>query len=174
MRGNNHGYLSEQTNKTPFFYIPILRGMRPFDKSKDSYLERTVNDYFIDTPLHDNFNQNIKDRDNEISVITGLHLYELFTKHLLGKPEQRKAIANYEKLLGDEFFEGKVVTLIPAHDNDTIEIQIGDAPQFPIFHVGDGLHQIIIITSATYLREEPSLFLSKNQSNRCMLVYFDN
>lgn len=160
-RSNKLAQLDEISNHRAHFYIPILRGMRPFDRNNDSYLRRTVDDYFRNTQTDPTFKlNNPKDnqRDHEISIVTGLHLYELFTKHLLGKPEQRKAIAQYEKFLGDEFFEGKAVTLIPAHDNDTIEIQIGDDPQFPIFHVGDGLQQIIIITSAAFLREEPSLF----------------
>jgi AAA15 family ATPase/GTPase len=158
---NIYRQLDDLTNQHTHFYIPILRGMRPFDKSNDSYLQRTVDDYFVGTFAHPNFrklNSTDSKRDHEVNVITGLHLYELFTKHLLGKPEQRKAIAKYEELLGKEFFEGKEVTLIPAHDNDTIEIQIGEDPQFPIFHVGDGLQQIIIITSAAYLNTEPSIF----------------
>lgn len=148
-------------NNQDHIYIPILRGMRPVEESKDSYLSRTIADYFKGTILElRNHGDETSDqkRDHKISIVTGLHLYELFTKHLLGKPEQRKAIARYEKLLGDEFFEGKAVTLIPAYHNDTIEIQIGDDPQFPIFNVGDGLQQIIIITSAAFLKEEPSLF----------------
>ncbi|MFZ6751575.1 ATP-dependent nuclease [Undibacterium sp. Ren11W] len=153
--------LDDLNYRRAHFYIPILRGMRALGTSDDSYQKRTIDDYFSDPSLLqilEDPTHNDKERDNKISIVTGLHLYKLFTQHLLGKPEQRKAIAEYEKLLGDEFFEGKQVTLIPAHDSDTIEIQIGDDPQFPIYNVGDGLQQIIIITSAAYLNKESSLY----------------
>jgi predicted ATP-dependent endonuclease of OLD family len=56
------------------------------------------------------------------------------------------------------FFEGKEIALIPEYYSDTVAFKIGDEDQFPIYHLGDGLQQIIIITSATYLETEPSMF----------------
>lgn len=130
-------------------YIPILRGMRPLDTATskaDHYLTRTSADYFSRIDLkHSN-------------IITGQHLYELLAKNLLGQPEERAKIRRYEALLGQEFFGGAEVTLIPEYDKDTVAVKIGDEPQFPIYHLGDGLQQIIIITSAAYLEPEESLF----------------
>ncbi|MES2041360.1 MAG: AAA family ATPase [Pseudomonadota bacterium] len=143
------------------FYIPILRGMRPYQEieKKDPYLNRTVQDYFDgDEYKGIGYGSGINQSKNS-EIITGLHLYELLTRNLFGQPHQRQSIHNYQKLLSQYFFEGKEVELIPAYKQDTIEIQIGkDAPQLPIYKVGDGLQQILIITSAAYLSEEPSLF----------------
>jgi hypothetical protein len=96
--------VDQVTNNQDRVYIPILRGMRPFEDSKDSYLRRTINDYFKGSVLEAaliSSNPSDENRDHKVSIVTGLHLYELFTKHLLGKPEQRKAIARYEELLGN-------------------------------------------------------------------------
>lgn len=130
-------------------YIPILRGMRPLDtitSQTDHYQVRTKADYFSSSDLkHSN-------------IITGQHLYELLARNLLGQPEERANIRKYEALLGQEFFGGAEVTLIPEYGKDTVAVKIGDEPQFPIYHLGDGLQQVIIISSAAYLEPEESLF----------------
>lgn len=127
------------------YYIPILRGMRPLNTDNDAYLERTVKDYF--PSAHENLN-----------IITGHDIYQLLASHLLGKPEQREKIKNYEKLLSSEFFNGEEITLIPEYGKDTVAVKLGSADQFPIYDLGDGLQQIIIITSAAYLNSEESIF----------------
>lgn len=127
------------------YYIPILRGMRPLNTSNDYYLERTIKDYFPSGL-------------NNLNIITGHDIYELLASHLLGKPEQREKIKNYERLLSSEFFNGEEITLIPEYGKDTVAVKLGSADQFPIYDLGDGLQQIIIITSAAYLNSEESTF----------------
>ncbi len=127
------------------YYIPILRGMRPLNTgNNDVYLERTIKDYFPSAR-------------SDLKVITGHDIYELLASHLLGQPEQREKIKKYEKLLSSEFFNGEEVTLIPEHGKDTVAVKLGSADQFPIYDLGDGLQQIIIITSAVYLNSEESI-----------------
>jgi AAA15 family ATPase/GTPase len=128
-------------------YIPILRGMRPLggDKS-DLYLDRTLKDYFS------------IEKKQALTITTGFDLYELLVRFLLGQPEQRERIKEYERILGNEFFGGSDITLIPEYDKDTVSVKIGSDDQFSIFNLGDGLQQVIIITSAAYLQPEPSLF----------------
>lgn len=128
------------------FYLPTLRGMRPLDKDEDLFKSRTIADYFS----HKGF-------DGE-TVITGYNLYSLLASFLLGKPSQREIIRRYEKLLGDHFFNGNDVTLIPQYDGDTVAVKIGEEDQFPIYDLGDGLQQVIIITSAAFLTEDFSVF----------------
>lgn len=135
------------------YYIPILRGMRPLGgNSSDHYKERTKTDYFPSLPPSKH-------------VVTGLHFYELLTEFLLGQPEQRDLIREYESLLTAEFFEGKTVTLIPEHKKDTVSIKIGAENQYPIYNLGDGLQQVIIITSAAFLEKEPALFFIEEPEN---------
>jgi hypothetical protein len=42
-----------------------------------------------------------------------LELYENLKKQLLGEPQDRAAVRNFENLLKASFFDGKQVTLIP-------------------------------------------------------------
>lgn len=126
------------------FYIPILRGLRPLIKDTDSYKQRTISDYFK--------------KELEEYVITGFDLYSLLVQYLLGTPENRQLVRDYERKLSTFFFDGKEVTLIPEFGKDTVAVKIGDEPQFPIFDLGDGLQQIIIITSHTFLNSDESLY----------------
>ncbi|CAD5375481.1 ATPase_AAA_core domain-containing protein [Pseudomonas sp. OF001] len=140
---------THETIKAKIHYTPILRGMRPIGEGQgdqDHYRKRTEADYFSGK------------LPPKRTITTGLHLYELLVKNLLGQPEERAKIREYESLLGQEFFGGTEVTLIPEYGKDTVAVKIGDEPQFPIYHLGDGLQQVIIITSAAYLEPEESLF----------------
>ncbi|CAA0097720.1 Uncharacterised protein [BD1-7 clade bacterium] len=148
-----------------FYYIPVLRGMRPLLKDQkggyviaenshdcdgDCYEHRTAYDYFQGIPRNG--------KGKQRHVVSGLHLYRMLTRKLLGKPEGRRLVAEYERLLGNEFFEGQVISLIPEYGNDTVSIKIGDEEQFPIYKVGDGLQQALIITSQAFFSETPTLF----------------
>ncbi len=126
------------------YYIPVLRGLRPITPNKDTYKSRTAKDYF--------------DCNDKINIVTGHELYDLLVKYLLGLPENRARVRAYEKKLGDVFFEGKEVVLIPEHGKDTVAVKIGDEPQLPIYDLGDGLQQVIIITSHAFLNAETSLY----------------
>ncbi|WP_335955007.1 AAA family ATPase [Acinetobacter guillouiae] len=125
------------------FYIPILRGMRPVTELEDKqpYIERAKKDYFHD---HSRFNS-----DN---IITGECLYHELRVHLLGEPEQRDLIKSYETKLSQYFFDNESVSLIPKHDQDVVNIKIGSEKQFPIYQLGDGLQQAIILTYEAYIK----------------------
>lgn len=127
-------------------YIPILRGMRPLGDSSDLYLDRTYKDYFSTS------------QKESLKIVTGFDLYNLLARFLLGQPEERERIREYERILGNEFFGGREITLIPQYGKDTVAVKIGTDNQFSIYDLGDGLQQVIIITSAAYLEQNPSLF----------------
>lgn len=129
------------------YYVPILRGMRPLSDKVDVFLERTKKDYFADgelSPLH--------------NIVTGFDLYELLVKFLLGQPADRRRVRDYEKIIGHEFFGGAEITLIPEYGKDTVSVKIGDDDQFSIYDLGDGMQQVIIITSAAFLETGNATF----------------
>lgn len=129
------------------FYIPILRGMRPVtdQENKQPYIERAQKDYFFDSK---NFNSK--------NILTGECLYHELKVHLLGEPEQRELIKNYEEKLSQYFFDNEPVSLIPKHDQDVVNIKIGNDKQFPISQLGDGLQQAIILTYEAYIKSKDS------------------
>ena len=96
------------------FYIPILRGMRPVTEieNKQPYIERAQKDYFTDTS-----------KFNTENIITGECLYHELKIHLLGEPEQREIIKNYEEKLSQYFFDNEAVSLIPKHGRVKLEVR---------------------------------------------------
>ncbi|MCL6245264.1 MULTISPECIES: AAA family ATPase [Acinetobacter] len=170
----------------PKFYIPILRGMRPVTDldEKYPYIERAQKDYFK--------NQN---KFNHENIITGERLYHELKVHLLGKPQQRELIKQYEEKLSQYFFDNETVTLIPyigkddnGHDNDVVHIKIGEDDQFPIHKLGDGLQQAIILTYEAYIKskdkegntethaffiEEPELHMHAGMVRQLMNFYLN-
>ncbi|WP_435890558.1 ATP-dependent nuclease [Acinetobacter baumannii] len=154
-------------------YIPILRGMRPVinEKNKLPYLERTQKDYF-----------NNQHEYSSTNIITGELLYEDLKIHLLGEPEQRDLIKDYEEKLSQYFFDNEPVSLIPKHDQDVVNIKIGKDKQFPISQLGDGLQQAIILTYGAFTKkdeiysffiEEPELHMHAGMVRQLMNFYLN-
>ncbi|WP_180064201.1 AAA family ATPase [Acinetobacter sp. YH16042] len=161
------------------FYIPILRGMRPVTEQENTqpYIKRAQKDYFSDT---NKFNSN--------NIITGECLYNELEIHLLGEPEQRELIKDYEEKLSQYFFDNETVSLIPKHDQDVVNIKIGKDKQFPISQLGDGLQQAIILTYEAYIKskdtegnpethaffiEEPELHMHAGMVRQLMNFYLN-
>lgn len=161
------------------FYIPILRGMRPVTEieNKQPYIERAQKDYFTDIS-----------KFNTENIITGECLYHELKIHLLGEPEQREIIKNYEEKLSQYFFDNEAVSLIPKHDQDVVNIKIGSDRQRPIYELGDGLQQAIILTYEAYIKnkdkegntethaffiEEPELHMHAGMVRQLMNFYLN-
>jgi predicted ATP-dependent endonuclease of OLD family len=154
-------------------YIPILRGMRPVinEKNKLPYLERTQKDYF-----------NSQQEYSATNIITGELLYEDLKIHLLGEPEQRDLIKSYEEKLSQYFFDNELISLIPKHDQDVVNIKVGKDKQFPISQLGDGLQQAIILTYEAFTQkdevysffiEEPELHMHAGMVRQLMNFYLN-
>lgn len=155
------------------FYLPILRGMRPVTEidNKQPYIERAQKDYF----------KNIQ-KFNAKNIITGECLYHELKVHLLGEPEQRDLIKNYENKLSQYFFDNDPISLIPKHDQDVVNIKIGSDKQFPISELGDGLQQAIILTYEAFTKkdevysffiEEPELHMHAGMVRQLMNFYLN-
>lgn len=168
------------------FYIPVLRGMRPVTNTENEqpYIERTQKDYFQDS-----------NKFNASNIVTGECLYYELKIHLLGEPEQRDLIRNYEEKLSQYFFDNETVTLIPkfgkdanGNENDVVHIKIGKDKQFPISQLGDGLQQAIILTYEAFIKrkdkdgknqilaffiEEPELHMHAGMVRQLMNFYLN-
>ena len=91
-------------------------------------------------------------------IVTGEDFFEFLMDSLLGMPEERQRIEEYQAKLSHYFFNNEVITLIPHRKDDSLHIKIGAAEQFPISQLGDGLQQVIILTYKAFLTTEPSFF----------------
>lgn len=128
------------------YYFPILRGLRSLENLGDIYIKRTSSDYF----------HNVLDSTKKI--FTGLEFFKILEEHLLGEPEQRELIRDYQSFLSREFFDGQEITLIPKKGDSVVYVKIGNEKQFPIYHLGDGLQNLIILTFPVFTATKPTLF----------------
>ncbi len=147
-------------------YIPILRSLRILD-TVDHLGVRTHKDYFSVGRSDEIFGADrAKDIESHLKrqIITGQDYYALVRSHLLGQLADRRRIAEYEKFLGERFFNSKPIALIPFEDNagnqDALHIKIGDARERPIHEVGDGISQIVLLTLPMFLLgDKPTIFV---------------
>lgn len=198
-----HTYQNTQTNENPFkenikilkyamkgsrlknfnkkYYIPVLRGMRCFQlyeinsTSVTPYLQRTIDDYFI---------QGTSASMEEIakSIVTGEELYESFRQYKNGNDSQWQTVESYEYLLSKYFFDNQTIKLIPKHDDNVLHIKIGNNKQLPIYQLGDGLQQAIILTYEAFIKkdevhaffiEEPELHMHAGMVRQLMNFYLN-
>lgn len=141
--------IGSQINEFQRIYIPTLRGLRKIDaqKNEDLYLERTLIDYFS------NDDGSYPQLDN---IFTGLTFYEDIKKLLLGPQSDLEIVSTYEEFLSKNFFEGKIINLIPRHDDDVVHVRI-DNVERPIHQLGDGIQAIIVLTYPLFLNKDKNL-----------------
>lgn len=131
-----------------FFYIDTLRSLKNLQFTEgiktlsSPLLARTHRDYEF----------------TEEQIISGEDFFEFLTDSLLGMPEERQRIDDYQVKLSNYFFNNETITLIPHRKDDSLHIKIGKAEQFPISKLGDGLQQVIILTYKAFLTTKPSFF----------------
>lgn len=152
-------------------YIPILRGLRPFEnedgEKKDFYGIRTLNDYFGEyAPILLEHSDKLFHK-NEIRIITGCYFYEKIQEYEWGKTKQEREIRKiYQNYLSKNFFDNEEVEIIPKNNDDVISIRIG-AEEYKIYDLGDGIQSIILITLPIFY------YLNKTNENRNTLIFIE-
>jgi hypothetical protein len=139
-------------------YIPTLRGLRPLVRSEPHYAARTIKDYFSAEKWAEKESKG-KVPFEELNVFTGLELFDEIRRHSHGSLSQRSLVKDYENYLAKRFFGGDPVTLIPREGDDVLHVKIGREAEKPIFHLGDGLQQLIILTIPLFIHRGRKLML---------------
>lgn len=156
----------------PAVYVPVLRGLRHLDRdAKDIYQNATKRDYFRNTPAN---------HFKNIQFHTGLDLYGRIRSMLLGDLAQRRKIDEYQQYLTKTFFSGQSVVLIPRESEGVLHIKIGDEKERPIYDLGDGLQNLVIITFSSFSNdrallfvEEPELYLHPGLQRTLLSFFLD-
>lgn len=147
-------------------YIPTLRGLRRFSDVDDLLAKRTANDYF--------------GGDGEVDIFTGQNLYKEVLELLCGDFKDRHNLKEFETFLGDNFFDGKMLSLIPKIGSDVLFIKIGEEKEQPIYNLGDGIQSIIILTfklfsnkgkDVLFFVEEPELYLHPGLQRKILEIF---
>lgn len=139
---------ASKLHRNNFFYIDTLRSLKNLQFIEDV---RALN-----PPLLARTNQDYEFKKEQI--ISGEDFFEFLTDSLLGMPEERQRVYDYQDKLSHYFFNNQDVVIIPNRKDNILQIKIGDDKQFPISQLGDGLQQIIILTYKAFLTTEPSFF----------------
>ena len=139
-------------------YIPTLRSLREIGSPDDIFEKHTRDAYFQSS--------------KNVRIFTGLSLYEGVTSLLLGHHDERERIRDFERFIGDSFFEGKMVSLVPKQAKGgsprELTIKIGSEKEYSVRELGDGIQSIIILTFPLFMQgdkpliafiEEPELFM---------------
>ena len=150
-------------------YIPILRGLRNLNPQEDYLKERTKNDYFKN--------------ESEVNIFTGQNLYNDVLNLLCGDYKDRINLREFEDFLGENFFDGKTISLIPKIKSDVLHVKIGEEKEYPIHELGDGIQSIIILTFNLYANkgkdvlffiEEPELYLHPGLQRKLIDVFLSD
>jgi hypothetical protein len=131
-------------------YMPAARGLRKY--GEDIFRLRTISEYF-------EFEGDNREKYLAPAVFTGLDLYNEVTGLLLGDLKQRKLIEEFQIFLSRNFFGGRPIAIIPRQGKDVIFVKIGDEQEFPIHDLGDGIHQIIVLTFPLFKHKEEDLLV---------------
>ncbi|NFQ66371.1 AAA family ATPase [Clostridium sporogenes] len=157
-------YLKKKKYKR--IYIPTLRGLRRFSDSEDLLAKRTSNDYF--------------GGEEKFEIFTGQNLYKEVLELLCGDFKDRQNLKEFETFLGDSFFDGKVLSLIPKIGSDVLYVKIGEEKEQPIYNLGDGIQSIIILTfklfsnkdkDVLFFIEEPELYLHPGLQRKMIEIF---
>jgi len=150
----------ESSMQGRFVYIPVLRSGRfRWDileqktaenpvrepQPRDALTELAVDDYF--------------GRNRGVKVFSGSSIYFDIRARLLGDLEERRAVAEFQSFLSEQFFDGASVAIIPKLKDRQIHIKLGDERERPLAHLGDGIQSVIICTYLAFVETQPTVFL---------------
>lgn len=150
-----------QLSSLNYYYINSLRSLKKLQVNSNQMEfkgnELSENDLeLLQNPFIFRVYQDYKFLPNQI--ITGEDFFDLLTHSLLGQPNERQRIQDYQEKISHYFFNNQAVTIIPNLKDNHIEIKIGNDDQYPISQLGDGLQQVIILTYKAFLTTERSFF----------------
>lgn len=135
------------------YYVPILRGMRSIASNEeqvyhfkdiDAYKNRTLNDYF-----------NRKQPLN-VTIFTGLGLYEDLDNYKRGTAQEQDNVERFEEFLSETFFNNMRVRLTAEKNRKIVCVRI-ENHNYPIYHLGDGIQALIILTYPLFFNQGKNL-----------------
>jgi len=148
LESNKDKVYALKLHRNKFFYIDTLRSLKNLQFIKDTKISSSP----LSARTHEDY------KFSKEQIISGEDFFEFLTDSLLGMPEERQKIDDYQVKLSHYFFNNEVITLIPHRKDESLHIKIGEAKQLPISQLGDGLQQVIILTYNAFLITEPSFF----------------
>lgn len=141
---------------------------------QDIFKSRVMFDYFLnDQNFSNQVSLNGKSYSHTIDpnrIFTGETLFNEIKRLRNSGEKDRRILTDFEHFLSFSFFESKTVSLNALDINNVkdVYIKIGVETEFPIYHLGDGIQAVILLTFPLFINrtqqhlifyEEPELFL---------------
>ena len=144
------------------FYIPTLRSAISLRNESG---ERLTYDIFEVTTR-----QNYQLDDTSLQIFTGNRLYDTLKVSRNGTTEVLARLRNFERFLGDAFFEGKPIELVPLDESfdsgQHINVRVEGEASRDLHNLGDGINTLIILLYQLFMAEPESwIFIEEPEIN---------
>jgi len=144
------------------FYIPTLRSAISL---RDESGKRLAYDIFEVTTR-----QNYHLEDSSLQIFTGNRLYDTLKVSRNGTTEVLARLRNFERFLGDAFFEGRPIELVPLDESfdsgQHINVRIEGETSRDLHNLGDGINTLIILLYQLFMAEPKSwIFIEEPEIN---------
>jgi predicted ATPase len=132
-------------------YIPVLRTAVPLKEISTSdtadYLGQSISE-----------NYGLGSAGGKVEVFTGNLLYWTINKELRSdKPETRNRLKSFERFLGETFYEGMSINLVPLNETGGarrhLALHVGEQIMRRFCDIGDGIQAIIILMYRLFTAE---------------------
>lgn len=142
----------KQDVKPNTVYFPSFLSLRKLDNidtESDAKYHTGISKMF-----YNNYFAKLKDFKN---IKTGQEIYLDMKSQLLGLNKDRERFLQYERYIGENFFNNKEISIFIKDDDNNIYIKEGDEEPYPIYELGDGLQTLITITYYLFMNMDQPL-----------------
>jgi len=151
----------------PRVYIPVLRSAHTIHGCASE--RGTAGDIFLAT-IVENYAIEISDEYPRREVFTGLQLYDQILRDRCGPKHTRERIDAFERFLGQQFFAGQAVEIVPRYTNDRAEqhiyVKIGGREERELHNLGDGINALILVLYKIFTADQGSwIFIEEPELN---------
>jgi predicted ATP-dependent endonuclease of OLD family len=154
------------------YYIPTLRSAHSLFHLNDGVIKKIEDDIYLETLYY-----HYELRNSKVEIFTGLHLYNNILNTRNSKKTVRSKFEEFEKFIGEYFFENKKIDIVAEFDKseslkginlkEIISVHFENETETrDIHHLGDGIQAIIILMYQIFMCEDNSfLFIDEPELN---------
>lgn len=148
-------------------YIPVLRSAHTLHGCGSERGE--AGDVFLRTVV-ENYQIAVSDETPSCEVFTGLQLYEQVLRDRCGPKRTRERVDAFERFLGEQFFDGQSVEIVPRYTREREEqhifVKIGEREERELHNLGDGINALILILYRIFTAEPGTwIFIEEPELN---------
>ena len=114
--------------------------------------------------------QNYGLNDESLKIFTGNSLYNTIKRDRNGTPTVLSRLRDFEKFLGNAFFDGQRVEIVALdeayEEGQHIDVRVGAETPRQLHHLGDGINTLVILLYQLFMAEPGSwVFIEEPELN---------